>query len=276
MSSDFQVDCLQSLESVVVNLTHAFENEVLWWRGQADKSYSLQPGAYRRHPDGKSYDEYALLSHFRKRGIAKLGHRTQPSSDFNWLLLAQHYGLPTRLLDWSESPLIALYFAVYDGEDESRSDQKDGSLWMLSPTYMNEVESLSDDSKNAFKGMADSEDHVVQAMAMQVSGYKDDAILTRHPNLTRDTNGKINYPGVLAISTEDIDERIVAQSGRFTIHSCQEGIETRVNADRYLRKFIVPSDSKESLREELWLMGIRRWDLFPDLQTLAKELKHIL
>jgi len=276
MSSNFQIESLPSLEAVVAALTNEFHNEVLWWRGQADESTFLQPGAFRKRPDGKSYDEYALLDHFRKRGIGKLGHRPQPSSDFNWLLLAQHYGLPTRLLDWSESPLVALYFAVYDGEDGSKSDQMNGSFWMLSPDCMNENESLSNDPENAFKGLANSEDHVVQAMAMEVSGYGKNAILRRHPCLTRNEAGEINYPDVLAIATEDIDERIIAQSGRFTIHSCHDGIETRRKAKHYLREFIIPSSSKKSLRDELCLMGIRKWNLFPDLQTLAQELKTLL
>lgn len=64
---------------------------------------------------------------------------TLPIDEYaNWLTLMQHYGLPTRLLDWSRSPLVALYFAV---SDESQCD-KDGCIWMLTPGKLNESQHL--------------------------------------------------------------------------------------------------------------------------------------
>jgi hypothetical protein len=265
-----KIDSLASLEKVVIDLGNEFGEEAMWWRGQALVYWPLKPKVYRDPPkkDGQKntkYVEHALINHFQMRALGRLGHRPRPWSDLEWMFLAQHYGLPTRLLDWTENPLIALYFALFDESHEN--DIVESCLWALSPTKLNEYESNPGNPNEAQKGLIYSNESVVQAMVMEAFGVKCKTII----KTTRIRRSAM--PKVIALASGDNDERIVAQSGHFTIHRCDSALEDFELKDKYLRKFIIPKEAKETLQQRLQQMGIRRWNLFPDLQSLAVGLK---
>lgn len=91
------------------------------YRGHADVTWSLQPSAYR--PGKKGITDRETLHQWSR--VAVRFASPVPRNDIEWLVLAQHYGVPTMLLDWTESPLIALFFACY-GEDNA-----DGCVWQV-------------------------------------------------------------------------------------------------------------------------------------------------
>jgi hypothetical protein len=267
-AEQLEITCLASLEKAFDELRLAFGGEAMWWRGHADAAnWVLRPLVFRKGRNGQPYNEVALINNFQARAYGRLGHRSKPCSDLEWLFLAQHYGLPTRLLDWTESPLVALYFATSEEYCQGEQAECNACLWAVAPSKLNKANSNRSDPANAQDGLISPENSVVQAMSMKALGWKDEDVKRRtgqDPSV---------LPQFEALQTFEIDERIVAQSGRFTLHSCEQAIESLDNKDQYLRKFLIPAGSKPKIRQRLEDLGIQRWSLFPDLQALAHGLR---
>ena len=172
--------------------TNELFEETTWWRGHANAEWRLEAQVYRKdpeNPDRSSSAETALIGHFRSRAPSR-SHRPCPAADdfFGWLFLAQHYGLPTRLLDWTESPLVAMYFAVIDCPDD------DGCIWALGPTVLN-------------RALVDL-DGLVIMQNPRAEKIAENAF----------TGNASPEPVIIAIDGQEIDPRMLAQMSRFTVH----------------------------------------------------------
>lgn len=95
------------------------------FRGQSDISFKLIPSVGRGPRTARSIQKYerSLFDNFRREAHGLLSN--VPADEWEWLSVAQHHGLPTRLLDWTHNLLVALYFAV-----EARTDD-DGAILAL-------------------------------------------------------------------------------------------------------------------------------------------------
>lgn len=101
------------------------------YRGQASSSWQLRPGLYRREVRESEHAswselEVAFLHCFKERAAADLSH--EPATELEWMALAAHHGLPTRLTAWSENILAALFFTC-----DPAHDGVDGVVWRILP-----------------------------------------------------------------------------------------------------------------------------------------------
>jgi len=215
----------------------------LWWRGQADARWPLLPGVFRDSVIAGR--ERNLAVEFRERAGTRYAHLPAADDLPGWLFLMQHYRLPTRLLDWTESVLAATFFAVEQAEHHERP----GALWGLNPSLLNEKCIGS-------AGLPVSDDAEIAPM---FHGAFFDPV----PAVTRK---------VAAVGTREVDIRMLVQLSAFTIHTTPDALDATPGAPEYLVRYEIPADQKKRLLHQLRLTGIRRSTLFPDLENLAREL----
>ena len=238
-------------------------NQPLWFRGSGDYSYTLSPSLFR-HSQSHSIEslialEKQILQTFRQRSIPFL--EREVNDPWDWLFLMQHYGVPTRLLDWTESPMICLFFAVTSCAHKvlasgDLSFAKDAAIWILKPCEWNE-KAVDLDS---FDGRVLATDDPL------LRSYKPE------PDC-----GDLRPPP-LGIYGAHNSRRIVAQRGVFTVF----GRSTKP-AEKYyqdsafpaglLHKLRLPKAALPDLARGLSQNGIVDSVAFPELEGLAREIK---
>ena len=98
------------------------------YRGMLDADFRLDTSLHRNCKTLKKDLEPAILKNFTK--YAALEDPTVERSVWHQMILGQHHGLPTRLMDWSQSPLIGLHFATNE-RDMDFTDKRDGAVWRI-------------------------------------------------------------------------------------------------------------------------------------------------
>lgn len=237
--------------------------EPLWFRGCGKKKYKLLPSLYRhkqyKKPDQFSTLEQQLMGRFRQRSIPY--HNRDLRDDWSALFFMQHYGIPTRLLDWTENPLIALHFALMGAPHQMLIKtgikfKEDACVWVLDPVKWNQHALF----QQSYRGGALSNGDEA------LNGYK-----PSHSFI--DMN---NFP--VALYGEHNSPRIVAQQGVFTIFGQvvkpMEDIFVEQNfPEDSLIKIVLKTDVIKIIRKSLLRHGITESVVYPDLDGLALEIK---
>jgi hypothetical protein len=198
-------------------------------------------------------DAYAGLESHLLRNFRKYAHRDSVQHDtiWNWLSLAKHHGLPTRLLDWSFSPLVAMHFATSNIE---KFDQ-DGAVYAVRFVQVHEL----------------LPDHLRESLNEQGGDVFTASLLAEViPNL-EDMPGLSEQDYVIFFEPPSIDERIVNQFALFSLMSrAGANLESWLSEHTNLyKKVIVPASLKWEIRDKLDQANITERVLFPGLDGLS-------
>lgn len=242
---------IETLQQLITRVkTDSSDWEYRWFRGErGDTNTPLLPKLYRPRTDGRKHNENRLLQLFRmKAPVFATGHVPQRGATDQWLFLAQHVGLPTRLLDWTESALVALHFALLEERPV---------VWMLNPMELNRL-SASDVSTAFPLTWVDAEPPDINIGSINIRGAWE---LDKHG---------VDSP--VAILPTNIHPRMSAQRSCFTVHGKRKKPLNDLVSATYLKRYEVHMDAKADLRTDLRVLGVGDSTIFPDLDGLATEL----
>ena len=226
---------------------HLHAPKVAFWRGQLDGE-ALIPTVFRDPfaPRG----EVRLAMDFRQTAPARMGEHPRDDEYVKWLVLMRHNTLPTRLLDWSTSPLVAAFFAT------SREEDSSAVLWRLDALRLNQYQARG------------ASLHSIGSLRVQeIAG-----LAFNTPSPKKQESGA-SQPGVIAMAPYHFSPQHMAQQSCFTIHRNGNPMEERRGSGEFLKRFVIPAEIKREVRERLSVAGIGRHYLFPDLPTLAAVLR---
>lgn len=222
------------------------------YRGMSEAAADLRTGLMKLGGNIREV-EFHILRNFKKYAHEDT---VREDSQWNWLAVAQHHGVPTRLLDWSYSPYVALHFATEDLERFG----SDGIIWCVNyvavhkllPKAMREV--LSEERSNAFTV------EMVERAAPSLAALE---------KLSKE-------PFAVFLEPPSLDQRIVNQFSIFSMMS-----SPLVPFDEWLlkehsdlvRRIVIPPELKWEARDKLDQANITERVLFPGLDGLALWLK---
>ncbi|MEZ2409628.1 FRG domain-containing protein [Bosea sp. RCC_152_1] len=247
--------------SAILDCIEEFQNSrsISWYRGVGDSSYSLVPGLARLSPLPSAEQLNKI-----EKGIANSFAQKSPpfvsmdfASEWKTLFFMQHYGIPTRLLDWSESPFVGLYFALTSVRRDKRGKpQADAALWLCDPVAWNRT-ALSHIS---FAG------GVLDEHCEEIKAYSPSAEIDQRATMPIMIYGTHNSP------------RIVAQRGVFALFGKgTEGMEKLYVdgkfSDGSFQKLIIDKNSVDGILSSLYRKGIAESTIYPDVFGLSLEIK---
>ena len=223
------------------------------FRGMPDSTCDLSTTLAR---SGHEHEDLARLEGHMLRNFRKYAHSEVVRGDsiWNWLAMAQHHGLPTRLLDWTYSPFIALHFMTHDVQQYDT----DGVIWCVNHRETNRLlpKALRDEADGSGLDVFTAEmlDQVASSLKELEALSKEDFVIFIEP--------------------PSLDPRIANQFALFSLMAspCENLDHWLAGHPELARKIVVPAGMKWEVRDKLDQAGITERMLYPGLDGLARWL----
>jgi hypothetical protein len=221
----------------LVDAIASLNSDNLLFRGHSDATWPLVPGLGRLESSNHRFLEQSAYFDFLTRAGDLL---PENSSSWNTLFAMQHFGLPTRLLDWTETLGVAIYFAL-------RSGHGDAAVWLCNPFKLNEATL--------------NRPEVIHPT--DLAGTYEDYYIDKRKKLEGN---------VVAITPLRHNPRVFHQRAGFTLHDNIGASLEKLHPD-VVKKVTIPADARNGAQQFLRVAGISEFSLFPDLDGLSRELK---
>jgi hypothetical protein len=251
---------VESMDELLRSLNELSNNYI--FRGHSDAEWPLSSALERflgerwDSSNARKFESYSL-ENFRSKYHIYCGTEHVPSSKLAWLSVMQHYGMPTRLIDFTASPYIALYFAL-----ESYIPQKRNDLAIYAMDYSAVMESSMQFIR--------SRDSKFNETRMTMQGRQDEVF--------ENVVDRYSYDIAWITEPDQLNARIDRQCGTFLIAGTLEStIESIVSSDKYhrcdIKKIRIPGHLYEGIYVALRKMNINSKVIYGDLAGLARSIK---
>lgn len=242
--TNIDVKDIKEYQEAIDSIKKDFPN--CWFRGLTDKKYTLEPSIYRT--PFKPELEATFLGQFKSQAPPFL--KNLPYNDWEWLFLMQHYGVPTRLMDWTAHPLVALTFTLKEINDRA-DDNKDLVVYCLNPVKLNErITAIDHDKNNPIPFIGENQIHIFGVGQNKTN------------NLPIAIIGPLN------------NDRIIVQKGAFTLFpfKLDKKIEDSEHSDEFLKSITIKTGKLLEMKLSLENLGFNYDSLFPGLDSIAKSI----
>jgi hypothetical protein len=241
-----------SLDDIASAIVGIYEKKPgwLWFRGHRDVSWNLHPSVWRDHTE--QVERY-MSNRFYARARTRHPHSPGNEDWAGWISLMQHYGLPTRLLDWTMSALVAAFFATHKYR-YAENVKTTACIWVIDAIGLNISQGFEPVAPPLNYWMAER----LVRPAFKGKDREDDRPLAK----------------VIAAMAVESDPRMQVQQGAFTVHTTAELLTNLPGTEKWLHQLVIPTDAAKHIAWQLAALGVRESELFPDLDHLASDLRN--
>lgn len=230
-----QIESLQQYIDLIDSIGMEFSIS----RGQKE-DYPLLPGALRKDRINRKYskmDVASFMDDFRMESIYYINSAKELTSDYDLMVCAQHYGLPTYLLDFTYSHIISLTFAVENAFEFDDTDEvKYAVVWFVDPEGIN-LESI------------------------------------KEKNIINMSKTRREFDRPIFVCGNKSNSRIYAQNGIFAhFNEGNNSLEEYAEYSEYLIKVKIPYKYCRKILSNLYKLGIRNINLYPELSAISKDI----